>query len=199
MKSQKNKAPKTTATPTDTKVRPNEKFPFGIKFTGATGNIAWERYKTAKERDFRLAGLKTDEKAEPVNAIATAVKPPVTGAPKARATKAPATPKAPKAPATTKGDALTIHVNRTGRVCFGKDAAARLGDAKHVLLAIDKGVIRLQPTSKATENSLPVRDASGRRYVSATRQFKPLGFDGSRAMDIEARPYGAAGFEFRLA
>lgn len=65
-------------------------------------------------------------------------------------------------------------------------------------LAIDNGTVRLEPSKKQTEGALPVRSASGRPYVSATKQFKPLGFDGSRPYDIEAKPFGNAGFEFRL-
>jgi hypothetical protein len=120
---------------------------------------------------------------------------PATTAPKS---KTPAKPTAAK-PAEAKADTMAIHVNKTGRVCFGKDAAARLGDAKYCAMATDKGMVRLTPTNKATPDALPIRKASGRPYISATKQFKPLGFDGSRAIDIEAKPYGNAGFEFRLA
>jgi hypothetical protein len=116
----------------------------------------------------------------------------------------PAAAKAAPAPAPAK-DTLAIHVNKTGRVCFAKDAAARLAaffgesQSRYCLLAIDGGIVRLEPSKKQADGALPVRDASGRPYVSATKQFKPLGFDGSRPYDIEAKPYGAAGFEFRLA
>jgi hypothetical protein len=66
-------------------------------------------------------------------------------------------------------------------------------------MAIDKGGnIRLSPTAKEGADTLPVRDGSGRPYISATKQFKPLGFDGSKPYDIEAKPYGNSGFEFRL-
>jgi hypothetical protein len=111
--------------------------------------------------------------------------------------KTPAKPTAAK-PAEAKGETMAIHVNKTGRVCFGKDAAARLGDAKFCAMAIDKGLVRLTPTNKATPDALPIRKASGRPYISATRQFKPLGFDGSDPINVQAKPYGAAGFEFRL-
>ncbi len=94
--------------------------------------------------------------------------------------------------------ALAIHINKTGRVCFAKAAAARLGDAPYCTVSIEGKIVRLEPTKKA-DGALPVRDASGRPYISATRQFKPLGFDGSRPYDIEAKAFGTAGFEFSLA
>lgn len=146
----------------------------------------------------------------------TAMKPAIAAAYRAELEKreaaAPAAPKAaakpaaaPKAAAPAK-DTLAIHINKTGRVCFAKDAAARLESAfkptdkqKFCTLAVDdKGNVRMEPSAKQTDGALIIRDASGRPYVSATKQFKPLGFDGSRPYDIEAKPYGAAGFEFRL-
>jgi hypothetical protein len=36
------------------------------------------------------------------------------------------------------------------------------------------------------------------RYVSAARSLKPLGFDGSKALDIKAA-YNSHGFEFKVA
>jgi hypothetical protein len=39
--------------------------------------------------------------------------------------------------------ALPIHINKTGRLCFGKDAAARPGDAKYLCVAIDGETVRL--------------------------------------------------------
>lgn len=106
--------------------------------------------------------------------------------------------KAAKAPAKAKAEAYDIHINKTGRVCFSKLAAERLGDAPFCKLSIDGKLIRIEPSKKDIDGALTVRDASGRPYISATRQFKPLGFDGSRPYDIEAKPFGAAGFEFRL-
>jgi hypothetical protein len=105
----------------------------------------------------------------------------------------------PEAKAAVKADSLAIHINKTGRVCFGKAAAERLGDSPFCTLTIDGKLVRLEPAKKDGNGALPVRDASGRSYISATRQFKPLGFDGSRPYDIEAKPFGTAGFEFRLA
>jgi hypothetical protein len=156
----------------DTGLGPNAKFPFGIKIV-VNGNTSWERFKTAKERDQRNATVK----GEVVNHSA------------------------PAAPAKDP-NAISIHINRTGRVCFGKDAAQRLGNFfpdGYMTLAIEDGTVRLTPTNKKVEGAVDIRNASGRPYISATKQFKPLGFDGSRAMDIEAKPFGDAGFEFRLA
>jgi hypothetical protein len=104
----------------------------------------------------------------------------------------------PAAVAKPAADTLAIHINKTGRVCFGKQAAARLGESPFCTLTIEGQRIRLEPTKEAADGALPVRDASGRPYISATKQFKPLGFDGSRPYDIDAKPYGNAGFEFRL-
>jgi outer membrane biosynthesis protein TonB len=116
----------------------------------------------------------------------------------AAAPKPEAKPKAEAAPK-PKATEFAIHINKTGRVCFGKDAAERLGDSPFCTLKIDGKIVRLEPVKKEVEGAIPVRDASGRPYISATKQFKPLGFDGSRPYDIEAKPYGNAGFEFRLA
>ena len=144
---------------------------------------------------------KADAKASkaPGKADGSKAKAPKADAPKADARKAPAKADPKPTAKPRKGETFAIHVNKTGRVCFGKEAAARIGDSRFCTLAAEKGIIRLQPTNKATEDALPVRDASGRPYISATKQFKPLGFDGTRAMDIDAKPYGNAGFEFRLA
>ena len=95
-----------------------------------------------------------------------------------------------------------IHVNNTGRVCFGRSAAARLSEAGftidvvyYMLLVIDKGIIRLEPTLK--ESEIEVRNGGGRPYISLTRQMRPLGFEpNTGALDVVAKPYGKAGFEF---
>jgi hypothetical protein len=206
---------KATATPKDTNLGPNAKFPFGIKHTDEKGNISWERFATAKERDARAEGrtgkrvnfainpesapsaldrrILGDTAAAKAAAIAPAAKP----AAKPPAKTAAAKPAAPAAKSNP--NAFAIHINKTGRLCFSKPAADRLGQPKYCLLAIDKGIVRIEPTNKDSENAVPVRDASGRPYISATKQFKPLGFDGSRPYDIDAKPYGNGGFEFRLA
>ena len=139
-----------------------------------------------------------DTKAAPKAAAKASAKPAKADA-KAKATKAEAAPNgAKKANGAAKGEAFKIHINSTGRVCFGRDAAARLGNPPYCALTIDGKIVRLEPTKKA-DGAIEVHSASGRPYISATRQFKPLGFDGSRPYDIEAKAYGAAGFEFRLA
>jgi hypothetical protein len=102
-------------------------------------------------------------------------------------------------PPQTASRLLAIHINKTGRVCFGKDAAARLGEAKYLSVAIDGETIRLDTLDNVQEGALTVRDANGRPYVSAACQLKQFGFDGSRSYNIEAKPYGKAGFEFELA
>jgi hypothetical protein len=102
------------------------------------------------------------------------------------------------APKAAKADSFAIHVNKTGRVCFRRAAAERLGGAPFCKLTMEGKLVRLEPTKKDADGALTVRKASGRPYISATKQFKPLGFDGSRTYDIEAKAYGKAGFEFRL-
>jgi hypothetical protein len=42
------------------------------------------------------------------------------------------------------------------------------------------------------------RRARGRPYVSATRQLKPLCFDGTKVLDTEAAPYNHHGCEFKV-
>lgn len=135
-------------------------------------------------------------KAEPKAAPKAAPKADAKAAPKAVKAEPKAEPKAaPKKPET-----FAIHINKTGRLCFGKDAAVRLGDTPFCEIEVDEKarIIRLE-ASKKSEGNLPVRDAAGRPYVSATKQFKPLGFDGSRSYDCEAKPYGIGGFEFKMA
>jgi hypothetical protein len=206
--------PTPTATdtkPMDTNLGPNEKFPFGIKIADAKRNISWERFKTDKERDERNATVKgkrvdfqtATPAALPVGAAAlhaVAAQPPI--AKTAPAAKPKAMPKADAAPKDkAKADGFAIHVNKTGRVCFGNDAAERISafvPDGFMTLEIANDLVRLQPTNNSVDGALPIRDASGRPYVSATRQFKALGFDGRRALDIEAKPFGKAGFTFRL-
>jgi hypothetical protein len=112
-----------------------------------------------------------------------------------RATK---TPKkaAEKKPAST---ALEIHINKTGRVCFGKNAAARIGDLGHMLMTGEGKQVRMVAKKEAAENTVEIRRANGRPYVSATKFLKLLGFDGSKPFDIEAAAYNTHGFEFKVA
>lgn len=127
---------------------------------------------------------------------AAAAKPP---AAQPAAKKAAAQPAAAKKPAAADG-ALKLHLNRTGRLCFLKAATARLGDdwsGKHMAMAIERGIIRID-LAKPAADTLRVGDGAGRPYISAMKQFKGLGFDGSDSRDIEAKPYGKAGFEFRI-
>ena len=145
--------------------------------------------------------IKTEPKAEP-KAKKSRSKHSIEAAKNTRAKNAAkkAAPKAePKAAKKAASESLKIHINKTGRVCFGRDAAARMGESKHMLLTIEGKIVRMDRAKSEGENTVPVRDANGRPYVSCTKQFKPLGFDGSESLDIEAKPYGSAGFEFKLA
>ena len=121
--------------------------------------------------------------------------------------KAESKPKAKPAskPAPKAKDEFEIHINNTGRICFGKDEAARLEGYDYCSIAVDeaKKLIRLEPARKQAEGAKEIKYADKeykiRPYISATREMKPLGFDGSRPYDCIAKPYGAAGFEFKLA
>jgi hypothetical protein len=215
---------KPAAQPKDTGLGPNEKFPFGVRFE-ENGQISWERFKSAKERDMRMKSLKprdgrtveaVDHKpiAAVIAAQPAAKKPTATpdGAPivipnPAAKPAAPAKAEKPKPAAKPASDALDLHLNKTGRLCIGKNAAARMGfDAgktSHgfMLYVIEEKsrLVRLEWSARDAENALEVRNGGGRPYISATKQFKPLGFDGSQSRDIEAKPYGTKGFEFKLA
>jgi hypothetical protein len=199
--------------PKDTGLGPNAAFPFGIKITDPkSGNVSWERFKTAADRDKRFASNGTDgkrvnfaadniEAPKPAAPAAPKAEAPKPAAPKAEAPK-PAAPAAPKktAPAAPKAEApseFKLHLNKTGRLCIGSEAAKRLGDAPYATLAIEGKLVRLIPQKKEVEGALAVKDAAGRPYVSATKQFKALGFDGSEPRDFTAKPYGTGGFEFR--
>src|SRR5215831_18538280 len=204
------------APPKDTGLGPNPKFPFGIKLVDKAKNISWERFKSAKERDTRIASLGGANKGyagavdyspadkpivKPIADVLKAISKPAEPAAKPPAAKKPAAE-----PAKPKADTLALHLNKTGRLCFLRGAAARLTEAGFAIdeqyfmaLAIDKGLIRLEPKLEASADTVEVRDGGGRPYVSLTRQLKPWGFDGSRAIDIpNVKPYGKGGFEFRL-
>jgi hypothetical protein len=51
---------------------------------------------------------------------------------------------------------------------------------------VDGKTVRMVPKKEAIENTVEIRRANGRPYVLATRFLKPLGFDGTKALDIEA-------------
>ena len=125
-------------------------------------------------------------------------------APAAPVAKAAPAKAAPAAKAAPKADTYALHLNKTGRLCIGSDAAERLNtglgqtkNTRYALLKIEGKIIRLIPQKKSSDGTLPVRDGGGRPYVSATKAFKSLGFDGSDSLDFEAKAYGAAGLEWR--
>jgi hypothetical protein len=176
----------------DTGLGPNEKFPFGIKLVDAKGNISWERFKTAAERDKRnitAKGKRVDFALNP--AAAEPLKP----------------AEKPAKPAAAAPDTFALHLNKTGRLCIGAAAAERMGfDADkestwgYMIYALDEKArrVRLEWSAKEADNSMRVRNGGGRPYVSATREFKPFGLDYSAGRDIPAKPYGSRGFEFTL-
>jgi hypothetical protein len=104
-----------------------------------------------------------------------------------------------EAPAKKADGALEIHVNKTGRICFGRAAAARIGDMKFMAASAEGKVMRFVAKPKQTEGDLPIRRAAGNRpYLSATKLLKEYGFTGERAHDAVAKPYNTHGFEFAL-
>lgn len=120
-----------------------------------------------------------------------------TAAKKATKTAAKASSRTAQAAAPTNGD-LAIHINKTGRVCFGRAAAERIGELAWMTVAAAGKGLRMVAKAKETEGALPIRRANGRPYVSATRALKDFGFDGTKAYDVEASAHNATGFEFRL-
>jgi nucleoid-associated protein YgaU len=114
-----------------------------------------------------------------------------------------AEPKEAPKKAAAAADTFALHLNKTGRLCIGAAAAERLGEAPFCVLKIEGKICRLIPEKKEVEGALPVKYADSefciRPYVSATKQFKALGFDGSEPKAFEAKPYGQGGFEFRYA
>jgi len=124
-------------------------------------------------------------------------------------TKKAATTQTPKAIAkktapaakTLKADAgaLEIHINKTGRICFGKTAAARIGNLGFMTLAADGKEVKLIASAKSSDDAVEIRRAGKRPYVSGARFLKAFGFDGKKALDITAAPLNGTGFRFRLA
>jgi hypothetical protein len=125
------------------------------------------------------------------NATKTTKKTTPAAAPKA--TKKTAAAK-PEAPAT-----LDIHINVTGRVCFGRHAAARIGDLAHMLVKVDGKTLRLIARKDATDESVDIRRAGKRPYISATKALKELGWEGKKALDLVADPINSHGFACKVA
>ena len=111
---------------------------------------------------------------------------------------------APKADKAEEPKVFPIHLNKTGRVCFSAIAGKRLLAGKPIeetelfaTLKVEGKTIRIEPSKKQIEGAVAVGNGGGRPYISAMKAFKELGYDGSAGKDFEARPYGAAGFEFK--
>ena len=88
-----------------------------------------------------------------------------------------------------------IHINKTGRVCFNKEAREHMGEIPTSMkLTI---AIRLEPEGPFIV-SHPTKDVV---YISEgqTRPLlEPLGFDGSRSYDIDPKRLPNGGFEFEF-
>ena len=59
--------------------------------------------------------------------------------------------------------------------------------------------VRMVAKAAAPDNTIEIRRANGHPYISATKFLKPLGSDGTKALDIEAAAYTPHGFEFKVA
>lgn len=117
-----------------------------------------------------------------------------------KAAKAAAAKAAPKKAAAPKAAAeLALHINKTGRVCFNKTAAERLGEkADYMAITVNGKAVRMTPTAKGTEGAVDINRANGRPYVSAMRLLKGLGFTGEESVDVIARPVNGTSLEFTL-
>ena len=122
----------------------------------------------------------------------------------AKATAPAAEPKAKKAakaekvekPAATE---LRVHINKTGRVCFGKLAAERIGEASYMVITAEGKTVKLVPAAKATEGAVDINLGGGRPYVSATKILKATGgFDGSAPLDLVAKAINGNGLLITL-
>jgi hypothetical protein len=138
-------------------------------------------------------------KAEPKKAAAPKAEPKKADKPEA----APKPTAAPKAePKKAAANTFALHLNKTGRLCIGKEAAARLGENQYCLLMIEGKTVRLEPKAKPVDGAIEVKYADSeyalRPYISASKAWKALGWTGAEGIDIEAKPYGSSGFEFRL-
>lgn len=99
-----------------------------------------------------------------------------------RKAAAPATKKVEaKKTETPADDTLRIYVNKTGRVCFGRTAANRIGDLRYMTIAIDGKRIKRVATDKAREATVEIRRANDRPYISATKALKEVSFPGQNA------------------
>jgi hypothetical protein len=58
---------------------------------------------------------------------------------------------------------------------------------------------RIVVKKDVTDNTVELRRANGRAYLSAASFLMPLGLDGTKALDIEAAAYNSHGFEFKVA
>jgi hypothetical protein len=147
-----------------------------------------------------VKAAKADPKAAKAAKAAKAGKADPKAAKAGKAAKADPKADTPKA---AKADTFSLHLNKTGRLCIGKAAAERLGDAEFCSLKIEGKIVRLIPEKKEIEGAIPVKYADPefavRPYVSASKAWKSLGWDGAAGIDIEAKAYGNGGFEFRIA
>ncbi|HEY7338051.1 MAG TPA: hypothetical protein VH639_24405 [Bryobacteraceae bacterium] len=111
---------------------------------------------------------------------------------KKAAAKAAAPKKAAK-PAKTESTDLAIHINPSGRICFGKAAAERIGELGFMAVSQTDHTLRLQATAKETDTA--IRRANGRPYITATQELKASGLFSGKAVDLIAKPVNGHGFE----
>jgi hypothetical protein len=111
----------------------------------------------------------------------------------------PAPKKAKKAaaPKPEPNSELSVHINPSGRVCFGKAAAARIGDMAFMTITHEGKLLRMIATNRQSEGAFDINRASGRPYVSATKILKAAGLFNGEAADLIAEPYNGHGFDFK--
>ncbi len=111
------------------------------------------------------------------------------------ATKKP-TPKKAAKPAAD----LALHVNHSGRICFGKTAAERINGLQFMTIVTDEAArtMKLIARKDEADDAVAIRSASGRPYISALKQLKSLGFTGDDSLDVLADAIDHNGFSFEV-
>ena len=188
----------------------NAKFPFAILCIAAKdSSVSYERFASKPKRDARLRVLEGDK------TLAAARAEDWKGAPKAKldaaalkGTEAKATAKAKQASADLKvalakptakpaaDGALTVTLNTRGRLYFGTNAAERVADMKYFAISA-KGKSIIVAATKTKGEGQAIKRLNGRPRVRVTRLLREMEWNG-KALAIDAKPLGDAGFELAL-
>jgi len=175
----------------------NAKFPFAILCIAAKdSSVSYERFASKPKRDARLRVLEGDK------TLAAARAEDWKGAPKAKldaaalkGTEAKATAKAKPAAKPADG-ALTVTLNTRGRLYFGTNAAERVADMKYFAISA-KGKSIIVAATKTKGEGQAIKRLNGRPRVRVTRLLREMEWNG-KALAIDAKPLGDAGFELAL-